>query len=107
MKKIARELGGLLVGEVSDDQQTREYFSTDGSIFAIEPGLVIYPKSERDVVLTVKYLDEKARDGEVIGITARGKGTDRGGAALGGGAILVFPAHMKNLVNVDKKKYYC
>lgn len=103
MKKIARELGGLLVGEVSDDQQTREYFSTDGSIFAIEPGLVIYPKSERDVVLTVKYLDEKARDGEVIGITARGKGTDRGGAALGGGAILVFPAHMKNLVNVDKK----
>lgn len=103
MKKTVKELGNLLVGEVSDDKQNREYFSTDGSIFTIEPGIVIYPKSERDIVLAVKYLEERAKEGEVIGITARGKGTDQGGAALGSGAMLVFPAHMKNLVDIDKK----
>lgn len=103
MKKTVKELGNLLVGEVSDDKQNLEYFSTDGSIFTIEPGIVIYPKSERDIVLTVKYLEERAKEGEVIGITARGKGTDQGGAALGSGAMLVFPAHMKNLVDINKK----
>ncbi len=103
MKQIARELSSLLVGEVSADQQARDFFSTDGSIFTIEPGLIIYPRSERDLVLTIKYFDEKARAGEVVGITARGKGTDQGGAALGDGVVLVFPAHMKNLVNITKE----
>lgn len=102
MKQIARELGGLLVGEVTIDKQTRQHFSTDGSIFSVDPGIVIYPKSERDVVLTVRYFGEKAQSGNKVGITARGKGTDRGGAALGEGAMLVFPAHMSRLVDLNK-----
>lgn len=103
MKQIARDLGRLLVGEITTDKQTREHFSVDASVFKKEPRLVVYPKSERDVVLTVKYFDELARAGTVIGITARGRGTDKGGAALGEGAMLVFPAHMNNLVEVSKR----
>lgn len=103
MKEIVRELGNLLVGEITTEADTRDFFSTDGSVFRVEPSLIIYPKNESDVVITVKYLRDKADNGVYLPITARGKGTDQGGGALGTGAMLVFPAHMKRLVAIDKQ----
>ncbi|MCC7289241.1 FAD-binding oxidoreductase [bacterium] len=103
MKEIIRELGNLLVGEITAEAGTREFFSTDGSVFKVEPSLVIYPRNESDVVITVKYLRNKAENGEYLPITARGKGTDQGGGALGTGALMVFPAHMKRLIHIDKE----
>ncbi len=102
MQPIERDLGRLLLGEVTTSKEARDYFSTDGSIFTITPKLVIYPRNEDDVVSTVRYLGDKMRDGTKIPITARGKGTDQAGGALGAGAMLVFPAHMNHLVKYDR-----
>lgn len=102
MKQIVEELGSLLVGDVTIDDAAREYFATDGSVFELKPKLVMYPQSERDVILAVRYLEARAKDGEKIPLTARGKGTDQGGGALSEGALLVFPAHMNRLISVGK-----
>lgn len=102
MKDILHNLSQQLSGEVTTSETARKYFSTDGSIFSMMPKLVIYPRHEEDIIHTVKYLSWEAQEGRKLGITARGKGTDQGGGALGDGAMLVFPAHMKRLIHIDK-----
>jgi FAD/FMN-containing dehydrogenase len=102
MKDVIQELGSLILGEITADSAARDYFATDGSVFTIKPQVVIYPKTENDVVLAVKYLEAKAKAGEKINLTARGKGTDQGGGALGDGAVLVLPAHLKRFVRMSK-----
>jgi FAD/FMN-containing dehydrogenase len=44
-----------------------------------------------------------AERGRVIPITARGNGTDQSGAALGSGIMLVFPAHMNRILELNTK----
>lgn len=100
MKSLIHDLSNQLSGEVTSSEQTRDFFSTDGSIFKVKPQIVIYPRNESDVVNTVKYLNWKTQEGTKVAITARGKGTDQGGGALGDGAVLVFPAHMKGLKDI-------
>jgi FAD/FMN-containing dehydrogenase len=102
MSKYLKDLASQLSGEVSVADSTRKYFSTDGSVFTTKPSVVVYPRNEIDVVNTVKYLYWHAQEGNPIGLTARGKGTDQGGGALGDGVMMVFPAHMKKLVKIDR-----
>lgn len=102
MKSIPRNLSNLLDGELTCSEKTRDYFSTDGSIFKINPKIIIYPKNEEDIINTVRYLSWEVQEGHKISITARGKGTDQAGGALGDGAMLVFPAHMKALKDITK-----
>jgi FAD/FMN-containing dehydrogenase len=103
MKGLLKDLNSQISGEVTTSESAREYFSTDGSIFTIKPEIIIYPRNEMDVVNTVKFLNWQAQEGKVTGLTARGKGTDQAGGALGSGAVLVFPAHMKALVSMSKE----
>ena len=83
MKSIPRNLSSLLSGELTCAENTREYFSTDGSIFKINPKIIVYPRNEEDVINTVRYLSWEYQEGNKISITSRGKGTDQGGGALG------------------------
>lgn len=81
----------------------RRYFATDGSIFAVTPALVAYPRNENDVRKTARFTWQLAERGRVIPITARGSGTDQSGAALGQGIMLAFPAHMHRILELDDK----
>ena len=102
MKKFLKDLSSQLSGEVSTAESTRKYFSTDGSVFTTTPEVIIYPRNEVDVVNTVKFLYWRAQEGDPVALTARGKGTDQGGGALGSGVMLVFPAHMKKLKSITR-----
>lgn len=81
----------------------RRYFSTDGSVLSVTPALVAYPRNENDVRKTARFTWQLAERGRVIPITARGAGTDQGGAALGAGIMLAFPAHMHRILEFDDK----
>ena len=81
----------------------RKYFATDSSIFTLAPSLIVYPRNESDVRKTARFTWQLAERGRVIPITARGSGTDQSGAALGSGIMLVFPAHMNRIVELDPK----
>lgn len=102
-KDFLERLRSSITGEVSTDKETRDFFSTDGSIFKVTPEIVVYPQHEGDVAETVRLVAMAASKGQVIPITARGKGTDQGGGALGNGLMLATPAHMKRLIAIDKK----
>src|SRR3546814_15995703 len=84
----------------------RRYFSTDGSVRTVTPGVVVYPRAESDVRKVARFTWQVAERGRIIPITARGAGTDQSGAALGSGIILAFPAHLTRLVEYDGKTGY-
>ncbi len=103
MSKVAHYLQEHLVGEVMTSVDARRYFATDGSIFAIPPAIVVYPRNENDVRKTARFTWQLAERGRQIPMTARGLGTDLSGAALGSGIMLVFPAHMHRILEFDGK----
>ncbi|HYH35921.1 MAG TPA: FAD-binding oxidoreductase, partial [Candidatus Saccharimonadales bacterium] len=65
--------------------------------------LIAYPRTENDVRKTCRFSWQLAERGRIIPITARGAGTDQTGAALGSGIMLVFPAHMNRVLELDTK----
>lgn len=103
MSKIGQYLQQHLSGEVVTSVDARRYFSTDASIFSVVPSAVVYPRNENDVRKATRFTWQLAERGRIVPITARGSGTDQGGAALGAGLMMVFPAHMNRIVEFDGK----
>ena len=103
MSKVAHYLQEHLVGEVMTSTDARRYFATDGSILQLAPALIAYPRNENDVRKTCRFSWQLAERGRVIPITPRGAGTDQTGAALSSGILLVFPAHMNRILELDTK----
>jgi len=103
MSKVAHYLQEHLVGEVVTSVDARRYFATDGSVFAVPPAMIVYPRNENDVRKTMRFAWQLAERGRSIPVTARGAGTDQGGGAIGSGIMLVFPAHMNRIVEFDSK----
>jgi FAD/FMN-containing dehydrogenase len=103
MNKIAQYLQGHITGEIITGNDARRQFSTDASIFLMTPNVVVYPRNENDVRKTTKFTWQLAERGRIFPITARGSGTDQGGAAIGNGILLVFPAHLNRILELDSK----
>ncbi len=103
MSKVAHYLQEHVQGEVMTSADARKYFSTDGSIFAVTPSVVVYPRAESDVRKVARFTWQLAERGRVIPITARGSGTDQSGGALGSGIVLAFPAHLNRIIEFDGK----
>lgn len=103
MSKVAQYLQEHLQGEVMTTPGVRRFFATDGSVFSVTPSMVVYPRNENDVRKTARFTWQLAERGRVIPITGRGLGTDQGGAAVGEGIMMVFPAHMNRILELDGK----
>lgn len=103
MNKVAHYLQEHLVGEVMTAPDVRKYFSTDTSILELVPAIVAYPRNENDVRKTARFTWQLAERGRIIPITARGSGTDQSGGAIGRGIVLVFPAHMNKVLELDTR----
>jgi FAD/FMN-containing dehydrogenase len=68
------------------------------------PSLIIYPRSTNDIRKVARFSWQLAEKGHVLPITARGSGTDQTGAAIGKGIILVFPAHLNKILELDTQQ---
>src|SRR4051812_21363359 len=97
-----KDLQSRLTGSVTDASEAIEHFSTDQGIFQATPQAVIYPQNTADVRKTVLFAAERTAGGKPVSIIPRGKGSNQGGAAIGEGLQLVFPAHMNKLLRLDQ-----
>jgi FAD/FMN-containing dehydrogenase len=80
---LQHELRAALTGEVRFDRATCALYSTDASVYQIEPLGVVLPRSRDDVEAAVTIA---ARHG--VPITARGGGTSQAGQSIGAGLVL-------------------
>src|SRR5438105_2843211 len=85
-----------LAGELRFDRLSRALYSTDASVYQIVPLAVILPRSEQDVIATVKAC---ARFG--VPITARGGGTSQAGQAIGPGVVLDCSKYLNRVLEVN------
>jgi len=104
MSKVAQYLQEHLVGEVSASPEVRRHFAHDASILRLAPAIVVYPRNESDIRKTASFCWQLAERGRPMPLTARGGGSDTSGAALGAGILLVFPAHMNKILELNPKK---
>lgn len=103
MSKISQYLQEHVAGEVLTLPDVRRYFSTDSSIFTVTPSIVMYPRGENDVRKAARFTWQLAERNRIVPITPRGAGTDQSGAAIGEGLMMVFPAHMNRIIELDTK----
>src|SRR3990172_9720577 len=87
---IAEELRSRIEGEVRFDRYSRILYSTDASIYQIEPIGVVVPRNKGDVEEVLRLA---AR--ERVPVLPRGGGTSLAGAGVGGGLIMDISKYMR------------
>jgi FAD/FMN-containing dehydrogenase len=83
-------------GEVRMDRVSRALYSTDASVYQIVPLAVVLPRTEDDILQTVKTC---SRFG--IPLTARGGGTSQAGQSIGPGVILDCSKYYNQVLEIN------
>src|SRR5688500_4522332 len=92
---LQRELEAAIDGEVRFDRVSRALYSTDASVYQIEPLGVVIPRSAEAVVRAVGIA---ARHG--VPITPRGGGTSQAGQSIGAGLVLDTSKHLNRILEI-------
>jgi len=92
---ITQELKNKIKGEIKEDKVTRYLYSTDASVYRIQPSCVVYPKDKNDVIVVVKFAHQNN-----IPIHPRGAGSGLGGASLGPGIVIAFRRYMNKIIEI-------
>ena len=94
---IARTLRKNIDGEVRFDPTSRRLYSTDASIYQIEPLGIVIPKSTAGLRTAVQIAAEAG-----VSITTRGGGTSLSGQSIGSGIILDCSKYLNSILDVDR-----
>ena len=93
---VRQDLERSIEGEVRFDRVSRALYSTDASVYQIEPLGVVLPRSPDDVVHAVRIA---GRHG--VSITARGGGTSQAGQAIGPGLQLDTSKYLNHVLELN------
>jgi FAD/FMN-containing dehydrogenase/Fe-S oxidoreductase len=93
---LAKHLRQHIEGEVRFDLASRRLYSTDASIYLIEPLGVVIPKTAEDVQAVIQIAGEMN-----IPITARGGGTSLSGQSIGPGVVIDCSKYLNAILDVD------
>ncbi len=100
--RLAARLAKEIEGEVLFDRASRGRYSTDASIYQIEPVGVVVPKTQRDVEIAAQI----ARD-EGVTLLPRGGGTSQSGQTVGRSLVIDYTKHLNTIVEVDRDARTC
>src|ERR1700730_8498613 len=92
--RVRDDLQGFFKGEILFDDLARALYSTDASIFQVQPLGVAVPRDEEDVQALVRYAH--AND---VPLIARGAGTGVAGESLGPGLIIDLSRHFRQILD--------
>ncbi|MET4700912.1 FAD/FMN-containing dehydrogenase/Fe-S oxidoreductase [Constrictibacter sp. MBR-5] len=94
--RLAQRLAGAVEGEVLFDAFTRGRYSTDASIYQVEPIGVVRPKSVADIEAALAIARE-----EGFPVTARGGGTSQAGQTINEALVVDTSAHLNRILEID------
>jgi FAD/FMN-containing dehydrogenase/Fe-S oxidoreductase len=93
---LARHLRKHVRGEVRFDQMSRRLYSTDASIYQMEPLGVVLPRTLDDLVAVVQIAAESH-----VPLTPRGGGTSLSGQSIGPGLVLDCSKYLHQVLDID------
>lgn len=89
---ISAALKNAGISDVDNSKLARSLYSSDASLYRVEPQVVVRPKSVDEVVQIVKTCRELG-----VPITSRGAGTSIAGNAVGPGVVLDFSKYLNKV----------
>ena len=93
---LEHALRSAIAGEVRFDSVSRALYSTDASVYQIEPLGVVVARNRDDIIATVRLCHEFR-----CPLTLRGGGTSQAGQTVGSGIILDTSKYVNRLLDVD------
>ena len=96
---LAARLKQNLRGEVLFDAFSRGRYSTDASIYQIEPLGVVVPRDKDDVAAAIAIARE-----EGVPVLPRGGGTSQCGQTVGRALVIDCSKHMQGVLSVDVER---
>ena len=94
--ELIRELRKTIAGEVRTDLATRILYSTDASIYQMEPLGVVFPRSIEDLHASVELAGRYG-----VPVLARGSGSSLAGQAIGAALILDCSRYLDKIIAID------
>src|SRR4029079_9597022 len=96
VQALRRDLEAQIDGEVRFDKISRALYSTDASVYQIEPAGVVVVKSREDVIRAVTICAQHG-----CPLTMRGGGTSQAGQAIGEGVQIDTSKYVNRLLEVN------
>jgi FAD/FMN-containing dehydrogenase/Fe-S oxidoreductase len=93
---LAKHLRANTQADIRFDATSRKLYSTDASIYQIEPLGVVIPRTAADLVTAVQIAADMR-----IPITARGGGTSLSGQSIGPGIIIDSSKYLNQILDID------
>ena len=95
-KELEQILLEQIEGEVRFDPYSKALYSTDASLYQIEPIGVVVPKNKADVIAAVKIAYEQN-----VPILPRGGGTSLAGQTVGEAIVIDMSKYMNQIIEVN------
>ncbi len=93
---LAQKLSRSIKGEVLFDHFSRGRYSTDASIYQIEPIGVVIPQAQDDLTAIIDIASE-----EGVPVLPRGAGTSQSGQTVGLALVIDVSKHLNQIVELD------
>ena len=100
--EIEAELKRDVEGDVYFDRTSRVLYSTDASIYQIEPIGVVVPRHKGDVQAVIEIANRIG-----VPVLPRGGGTSLAGQAVGQAIVIDFSKYMHRLLEVNEEGMWC
>ena len=97
--EMVHDLDRLVSGEVRFDKMSRVLYSTDASIYQIEPVGVVLPRNAEDVIAVVETANKYG-----VSVLPRGGGTSLGGQTVGHSIVMDFSKYMNDVVELNREE---
>ena len=94
--ELEAALRAAMAGEVRFDTYSRHLYSTDASLYAIEPLGVVFPRTAAAVMAASQTATAFG-----VPVLPRGGGTSLAGQTVGRAVVLDFSRHMHAIIDVD------
>ena len=96
LRSVAGRLRREIEGDVLFDAASRARYSTDASIYQIDPVGVIVPRTEHDVRVVLQVAREAG-----LPVLPRGGGTSQCGQTVGAALVIDASKHLRGVVEID------
>lgn len=100
-RSLVDDLSKVVSGEVRFDKMTRVLYSTDASIYQIEPIGVVIPRTAEDVIAVVETANRHN-----VTVLPRGGGTSLAGQTVGQSIVMDFSKYMRDVIEVNEEEQW-
>jgi FAD/FMN-containing dehydrogenase/Fe-S oxidoreductase len=100
--EIEAELKKRVDGDLRFDRYSRLLYSTDASIYQIEPVGVVVPRHKGDVQAVIEVANRLN-----VPVLARGGGTSLAGQTVGHAIVMDFSKYMQSVLEVNRDELWC